>query len=79
MESSPPLSAAPSRSLDPYGITIGTLADDVLAKRGKAKEIIRLPNDEFGLVVSWVYSDATYTMAHRTRDGVTAYRVIDIR
>jgi hypothetical protein len=68
-------SSGPNR----YGISLGTTSDDVLALRGKASQIVRSENDEYGMVVSWVYPDTTYVFGLRERNGITAYRVIQIK
>jgi len=76
----PNTSSIPTNSdSNSYGITVGTTADDVLAKRGKPTETVSLGRDEYGLIVSWKYPDVTYIMRHRERAGITAYRVFEIR
>jgi hypothetical protein len=72
-------SAAANSDSNSYGIAVGTTADDVLAKRGKPTQTIPLGRDEYGLIVSWKYPDVTYIMRHRERDGISAYRVFEIR
>lgn len=64
---------------DKYGITLGTTADDVLAKRGRVIRTIKEGSDAYGLIVSWVYADRTYVMGRREKNRVTAYRVIEIK
>ena len=41
--------------------------------------MIKLGSDENGLIVSWVYVEKTYVMRRRERNGVSAYRVVEIR
>jgi hypothetical protein len=74
-----PYKPTPKPKPDKYGITIGTTADDVLAKRGKADQITQMGRDEQGLLVLWEYPEITYVMGHREREGISAYRVIEIR
>ena len=68
-----------STTRNDYGIPIGITADEVLSIRGKPQETVNVGNDDNGLIVEWRYSDATYTMARREQNGITAYRVIGIR
>jgi hypothetical protein len=74
-----PYKPTPKPKPDKYGITIGTTADDVLAKRGKADQITQMGRDEQGLLVLWEYPEITYVMGHRESEGISAYRVIEIR
>ena len=64
---------------DAAGVRIGMLADDVLELRGQANRTEVVGEDQFGLLVEWLYADSIYTMARREAGGITAYRVIDIR
>ena len=64
---------------DKYGITIGTTADDILLKRKKPTQIIQQGRDSYGLAVSWVYPDVTYVLSDREKEGITAYRVIEMK
>lgn len=59
-------------------VTIGTLADSVLARRGKAASVKQVGRDDNGLLVEWQYPDETYLMARRLQGGIEAYRVIKI-
>ncbi len=61
------------------GISIGTPADTVLARRGKALDVVQVGSDQYGLNVEWRYSDGAYVMGRREQNGITAYRVIAIR
>ncbi len=60
-------------------VTIGTLADTVLERRGKAISVKQAGRDANGLLVEWQYQDATYLMGRRLQDGIEAYRVIKIK
>jgi hypothetical protein len=57
---------------------IGTLADTVLELRGEAISSTQVGSDASGLLVEWVYPEATYLMGRRVQDGIEAYRVIQI-
>jgi len=59
-------------------VTIGTLADTVLERRGKAIAVKPIGRDENGLLVEWEYPDMTYLMGRRAQGGIEAYRVIKI-
>jgi hypothetical protein len=59
-------------------VTIGTLADMVLALRGKSISTRQVGRDEYGLLVEWEYPDAIYLMGRRVQGGIEAYRVIKI-
>ena len=61
------------------GVQKGMAADDVLEVWGKALRTEVVGEDTQGLIVEWVYADAVLVMARRTADGVTCYRVIQIR
>lgn len=61
-----------------HPVTIGTLADTVLEKRGKSIGVRVVGRDEHGLLVEWQYPDATYLMGRRLQGGIEAYRVIKI-
>ncbi|MBL8497662.1 hypothetical protein ABF87_13130 [Nitrosomonas sp. JL21] len=73
-------SPQPSKSISKAGqsVTIGTLADTVLERRGKAISVKQAGRDENGLLVEWQYQDATYLMGRRLQGGIEAYRVIKI-
>ena len=59
-------------------VTVGTLADTVLARRGKGTSVKQVGRDDNGLLVEWEYPDETYLMARRLQGGIEAYRVIKI-
>ncbi|KPJ63063.1 hypothetical protein AMJ44_14830 [candidate division WOR-1 bacterium DG_54_3] len=62
------------------GIVIGTPADDVLAIRGKPpypSEVVG--KDENGLIVEWEYPDGIYVMRRWAINGVTCYRVAEMK
>lgn len=61
----------------------GTPANSVVAWRGEARQgkasaTRQVGTDGNGLLVEWRYSDVTYVMARRVKDGVEVYRVIHI-
>lgn len=60
-------------------IAIGTPADTVLAIRGAADDEKIIGSDENGSIVEWTYRDAVYVMKRWAIDGVTCYRVAEIR
>ena len=74
----PPTSTFPI-TIDSYGVEIGTTADEVLAIRGNAIRTVTAGQDSQGLIVEWVYPDVIYTMKLREINGVTAYRVQEIK
>lgn len=61
------------------GISLGTPADTVLARRGKGTSSQKVGSDADGLLVEWQYPDGIYLMGRREVDGISAYRVIAIR
>lgn len=67
-----------SENSSPHSINVGTLADTVLASRGKASSVKQVGRDDNGLLIEWHYSDATYLMGRRLQGGIEAYRVIKI-
>lgn len=74
--------AAPTRSYTapskPRTVVVGTLADTVLAWRGKPLSTAQVGRDDQGLLIEWRYPDATYLMGRRLQGGIEAYRVITI-
>jgi len=65
--------------VDEHGISLGTLADDILALRGQTSEDpLVLGSDSNGLIVQWLYPDYAYTLRRSEIEGVTAYRVSEI-
>jgi hypothetical protein len=64
---------------DPAGIVVGTPADSVLEYRGKCLEVKELGRDQEGLLIAWVYDDATYVFRRWKQDGVYCYRVTEIK
>jgi hypothetical protein len=69
---------APKKKSGAQTVAVGTLADTVLARRGRATSIKQVGRDDYGLLVEWHYPDATYLMGRREKDGVEAYRVIKV-
>jgi len=66
-----------SRSM---GIVIGTPADDVVTIRGKSPYPTEvMGKDENGLIVEWEYPDGIYVMRRWTINGITCYRVAEMK
>lgn len=61
------------------GVYIGMPADDVLKVWGQGLRTNVLGQDTQGLVVEWVYQDATLTMKRWQEGRITCYRVAKIR
>jgi hypothetical protein len=79
-KSNPPTSPEPtSITVDSHGVEIGTTADKVLAIRGKAISSIQVGQDSQGLVIEWTYPDVVYTMVRWELNGITTYRVWEIK
>ena len=68
----------PSNAPRPTRISLGTLADSLLAMLGKAESSRQAGTDAEGLLVEWRYPHVTYLLGRRGANGVTAYRVIKI-
>ena len=66
-------------STEKYAIVLGTPADSVLVRRGKANSTTQVGSDNQGLLVEWHYSDVIYLMGRRIQDGIEVYRVIEIK
>ena len=61
------------------GVYIGMPADDVLKVWGQGVRTEVLGQDSEGLVVAWVYHDATLVMKRSWLGGTYQYRVAEIR
>lgn len=62
------------------GIVIGTSADDVLKIRGKSPHPVeKVGKDINGLIVEWKYPDGTYVFRIWTINGVSCYRVTEMK
>jgi hypothetical protein len=69
---------APGQRRQRHSIRIGTPFDSVLAWHGKPLSSRQLGSDANGLLVEKKYPGATYLFGLRTKDGISAYRVIHI-
>lgn len=61
------------------GVRVGMPADDVLKVWGKGLRSKKLGSNAQGLIVEWIYEDAILVMKRWEMDGVTCYRVAEIR
>jgi hypothetical protein len=70
--------AAQEKARGAQTVAIGTLADTVLERRGRATSVKQVGRDDHGVLVEWHYPDATYLMGRREKDGVEAYRILKV-
>lgn len=77
--STPAPIGTPQRVTSYRGVRVGMPADDVLKVWGKGLRSEQVGSDAQGLIVEWVYEDATLIMKMREIGGVRCYRVAGIR